>query len=201
MLTLEKMTKMNSFLMGIWKIAYLNLLWFAFSLLGMVFLGVGPATYAMMKYYDRWFRLQEEPPVFKTFWNYYKERFKQSALLGVIMILVATVLIVNIFNVTHWFVQVVNVLMFFIFIIGSTHIFNVMAALKYQTIREIIRASTMMGVGYLHYTIILWTVIIGGYYLLSVTLPGLLILFGIGFIGAAISFVGKRIVVDFEDEE
>lgn len=201
MLTLDKMTKMNDYLMAFWKVVYLNLLWIGFSLLGLVVLGVGPATYAMTKYYDRWFRHQEEPPVFRTFLKYYKERYKQSVIMSLIQMLIAVVLIVNIFHVTQWFLQVANVLMFILFIIGSTHIYTVMAALKFTTLREIVRASFMMGLGYLHFTIILWTVLLSVYYGLSITFPSLLILFGIGFMGAAISFVGKRIVADFEDVE
>lgn len=201
MLTLEKMTKMNDYLMGFWKMIYLNLLWIGFSLLGLVVLGVGPATYAMTKYYDRWFRYQEEPPVFKTFWKYYKERYKQSVIISMIQMLIGYVLIVNIFHVTQWYLQAGNILMFLLFIVGSTHIYNVMAALKFTTLREIVRASFMMGLGYLHFTIILWTVLLAVYYGLSVSFPSLLILFGIGFMGAATSFVGKRIVADFEDVE
>lgn len=200
MATLDKMTKLNDYLSGFWKIAYLNLLWFAFSLLGLFLFGIGPATYAMTKYYDRWFRLKEEPPVFQTFWQYYQERFKQAVAISWIQGIILAVLVFNIFNVTAWFLQVTNVLMLVIFLVGSTHLYNVMAALTYETIREIAQASMMMGLGYLHYTIILWTIVLGVYYLLSITYSSLLLLFGIGFMGAAIAFTGTRIIADFESD-
>lgn len=198
MLSLDRIVKINDFMIGIWKVAYLNVLWIVFSLLGLGIFGVGPATYAMMKYYDRWLRCEKALPVAKTFWSFYKERWKQSVLISWIGLGIIFVLTVNIFNVTEWYLQVGNVMMLALTVVGMTHIYNVMAALKFQTIREIVRASFMMGLGYLHYTIILWTVVISLYYLLSVNFISLLFLFGIGFIGFCISFVGKRIVMEFE---
>lgn len=200
MLSLEKITKINDFMIGILRVAYLNLLWIGFSLLGLGLFGAGPATYAMMKYYDRWLRCQEELPVGRTFWKFYKERFKQSVLVSWIILGVLSILIINIFHVTEWYLQVANVLMLALSLVGITHLYNVMAALDFSTLREITRASFMMGLGYLHYTIILWTVLIGIYYLVSVKFISLLFLFGIGFTGLAISYVGKRIIADFEEE-
>lgn len=200
MFSLENLDKMNQRLMGFWKLVYLNILWILFTLLGLGLLGVGPATYALTKYFDQWFRLKNEPPVFKTFWMYYKERFKQSVFVSWILLAVSYVLIVNLFNLTAWYLQVANVLALVVLIIGGTHVYTVMAALTFETIPEILRASLMIGVGYLHYTIILWTVVLGFQYVLSITYPSLLFLFGIGFTIASIVFVGKRIIGDFEDE-
>lgn len=200
MISLDKMSRMNNYLIGFWKIGYLNLLWIGFSLLGLVIFGVGPATYAITKYYDRWLRCKEEPPVFRTFWMYYKERFKQSLLASWTVLGILYILFVNLFNATIWYVQVANVLMLVTTVVGSTFLYSVMASLKFASLRDVFRASVMMGVGYLHYTIILWTAIFGMYYLLSRTYPSLLILFGIGFITFIIAFVNKHIVSGFEDE-
>lgn len=200
MFSIENLGKMNDRLMGFWKLVYLNILWILFTLLGFGIFGIGPATYAITKYFDQWFRLKNEPPVFKTFWKYYKERFKQSVLVSWILIAVSYILIVNLFNLTTWYLQVANILAFLVLVVGGTHVYTVMAALTFETIPEIVRASIMMGVGYLHYTIILWTVLLGFQYVLSITYPSLLFLFGTGFMSAAIVFVGKRIIVDFEDD-
>lgn len=200
MISLDKMNRMNQYLIGFWKIGYLNLLWIGFSLLGLIIFGVGPATYALTKYYDRWLRCQEEPPVFKSFWQFYKERFKQSLVASWIVLGMIYILVINIFNATVWYVQVANILMLLMTVIGSTFLYSAMAALNFTTLRAVFRASAMMGIGYLHYTIILWTAILSSYYVLSKTYPSLLLLFGIGFIIFAVTAMSKRIVSDFDEE-
>lgn len=200
MIPLDKMNRMNQYLIGFWKIGYLNLLWIGFSLLGLIIFGVGPSTYALTKYYDRWLRCQEEPPVFKSFWQFYKERFKQSLVASWIVLGMIYILVINIFNATVWYVQVANILMLLMTVIGSTFLYSAMAALNFTTLRAVFRASAMMGIGYLHYTIILWTAILSSYYVLSKTYPSLLLLFGIGFITFAVTAMSKRIVSDFDEE-
>ncbi|WP_164544032.1 YesL family protein [Jeotgalibaca ciconiae] len=200
MKSLDKMNKVNDYLIGFWKIIYLNGLWLVFSLLGLGIFGVGPATYAVTKYCFRWLHFKEEPAVFQSIWKYYKEAFKQSVLVSWVLIAIFTILIVNLFNVTEWYFQVANIFMFVMAIVGGTHIYNVMVALRFKNLREITRASLMMGIGYLHYTIILWTILIGTYYVLSSIYPSLLFLFGTGFTIFLITFVGNVIVKDFEEE-
>ncbi|GAA0336816.1 YesL family protein [Bacillus carboniphilus] len=64
---------------------YINCLWFLFTLLGGIVLGFFPATTAMhavmRKIIDN-----EDPPIFNTFKKTYFEEFKNSNLLGVILI-------------------------------------------------------------------------------------------------------------------
>lgn len=198
MFSIERLSKFNEYLMSFWKLVYLNLLWILFSLLGLGVFGVGPATYALSKYLYGWLYFKDEPPVFKSFWIAYKEGFGQSLLLSWLVMGVSYIVIVNLFNVQQWYLQVANVLMLLIIAVGSLHLFNVMVALNDQSIREIIRSSMMIGIGYLHYTIITWTVLIAFYYLLSSYFPSLLILFGTSFIYFGIVFVGKIIIKDIE---
>lgn len=201
MKTLNKIDKLNHYLIGFWKIAYLNILWWLLSLLGLGVFGVGPATYAVTKYYFRWLHYKEEPAVIPTIWAYYKENSKQSVLVSWIVSGVFYVVTVNLFNVTTWYLQVANLLTLLVTVVGATHIYNVMVALNFDHIKNQIRASLMMGFGYLHYTIILWAVIIGTYYLLAATYLSLLILFGTGFILFLITLVGSVIIKEFEEVE
>ena len=59
------------------RLAYINILWILFTLAGLVIFGFFPATIAMLATL-RQFLQKNDPPVFKTFWNYYKTEFFAS---------------------------------------------------------------------------------------------------------------------------
>ncbi|UOQ45802.1 YesL family protein [Halobacillus salinarum] len=77
------------------KFAYLNLLWFCFSLLGGIVLGVFPATTAMFAVVRQWLLGETEIPVFKRFWKFYKQDFLRSSLLGYVLFAVGFTLYVD----------------------------------------------------------------------------------------------------------
>src|SRR5699024_1289557 len=147
-------------MIGILTVAYLNLLWIIFTIAGFGFFTIGPATYAMMKYYDRWLRLKEKPRITKNFWRYFKERYRQSLFISWIALALFTIVIVNLFSLPQWYYQAANVIVFVILTFSFSHVYTVMAATKFTTIKEIIRNSAMLGLSYLHYSIIAWTIIV-----------------------------------------
>ncbi|WP_010094803.1 YesL family protein [Ornithinibacillus scapharcae] len=58
------------------RIAYLNILWIFFTLVGIVFFGIFPATSAMFTIARKWILYGEwDIPLFKTFWTAYKQDF------------------------------------------------------------------------------------------------------------------------------
>ncbi|MGO4936027.1 YesL family protein [Fundicoccus sp. Sow4_H7] len=201
MFSLEKLSSLNDLLVGFWKIIYLNILWILFTILGLGIFGIGPATYAISKYLSRWLIYKEEPAVFKSFFTYYKENFLQSMLTSWIIIFIFYVLIVNIFNLQIWYLQIINVLMLIAATVSFTHVFNSMVLLDGETIKDIFRYSMMMGFGYLHYTIILWTVILACYYLMSISYPLLILIVGVGLTALSIAYVAKKIIGDIQTEE
>lgn len=78
------------------KLAYLNLLWMFFILLGVVVLGLFPSTIAMFSIVRQWIRGNTEDPIFKTFWNTYKKEFLKANLLGVSYALIGLILYIDI---------------------------------------------------------------------------------------------------------
>ncbi|WP_291292130.1 YesL family protein [Enterococcus sp.] len=193
-MTIEKINRINTVMIGFLTIAYLHVLWLLFTLFGLVIFGAGPATYAMMKYYDRWLRLKEHPPITKSFFHFFKERYRQSLLVSWLYGGVMLILITNIFSPLRWYFQVANVLVLIVSQFMFTHVYTVMAATKFATIKEILRGSALLGLGYLHYSIISWTVLIGCYILASLYLPASLFFFGIGFAGFVLAIPGKLIL-------
>ncbi len=165
-MTIEKITKINEGLLAFLTLIALHFLWLSVSSPGRVHLGIGPASYAMMKYYDRWLRLHERPPLIKSFFYYSKERFRQSVLISWFPD-PAAIVITNIFAPFPWFIQVANVLFLIAFLFLFMHVYTVMAATNFVTVFEILRGSALLGLGYLHYSIISWTILIVGYLVLG----------------------------------
>lgn len=77
------------------RLAYINLLWIIFTLGGFVVFGFFPATIAMLATLRQFIR-KNHPPVFQTFWNYYKKEFINSNKLGLVIVAIGLILFVNI---------------------------------------------------------------------------------------------------------
>lgn len=77
------------------RLAYINLLWILFTLSGFVIFGFFPATIAMLATLRQFIR-KNHPPVFQTFWHYYKKEFFNSNKLGLIIVVIGLILFMNI---------------------------------------------------------------------------------------------------------
>lgn len=95
--------QMNGTMGGIYKVcewlmrlAYLNLIWLGFSIIGLFILGLFPATIAMFVIVRKMLMGDEDIPIFKTFWASFKKEFMKSNLLGLTFLLVGYILYVNI---------------------------------------------------------------------------------------------------------
>lgn len=194
MFSIEKLIKINDAMIGMFKVLYLNLLWGAFTLLGLGVLGFGPATYAMSKYLDQWLRLKNHPPITKSFWQYYKERFWQANAIGWLCLAAFGIVTVNLFMVKNGTLRLVNVAFLLLFVIAFMYIFKVMVAIKFDRIYEIIRGAFLLGFGYLLQTLIAVAVLVVAYLLAAAFVPVLLVLFGVGFVGLVQCITGNLIL-------
>ncbi|MGJ9383577.1 YesL family protein [Salipaludibacillus sp. CF4.18] len=77
------------------RLAYINLLWIFFSIVGLFIFGFFPATIAMFATL-RQFLNKNHSPVFKTFWKYYKKEFVFSNKLGLIIVIISFFFYLNI---------------------------------------------------------------------------------------------------------
>ncbi|WP_462409511.1 YesL family protein [Neobacillus sp. Marseille-QA0830] len=77
------------------KLAYLNILWLAFSVAGLGVFGFFPATIAMFVVVRKLLMGNFDVPVFKTFWESYKKEFLKSNLLGLIIVILGYFLYVD----------------------------------------------------------------------------------------------------------
>ena len=60
------------------KLAYVNLLWIFFTVLGLGVFGFMPATIALFAVTRKWVMGDKDVPVFKTFWTTYRKEFFKS---------------------------------------------------------------------------------------------------------------------------
>jgi uncharacterized membrane protein YesL len=75
-------SKINSLFSWITKLAYVNLLWIIFSILGFIIVGFFPATVAMMNICRKWLSGDCDLPIYQTFMKTYKSELLRSNLLG-----------------------------------------------------------------------------------------------------------------------
>ncbi|GAB2479748.1 YesL family protein [Alkalibacterium psychrotolerans] len=79
----QKYESGNSFmklLEWIMTLAYLNILWLGFTLVGFIFFGFGPATIAVYRLIRKKLRQGDLSHIFKKFRTIYKEEFKQGGI-------------------------------------------------------------------------------------------------------------------------
>ena len=199
MFSFEGLVRINHFLLGVYRVAYLNLLWIAGTLIGLIVFGIGPATYAVAAYIDGWFRRGETPPVSRAFIGHFRAQYWRSAAMGWILLAATAIVVTNIFAATSWMLQFANVVALVVIGIIAAYVFPVMAATDIPGIHRQIAAALMIGFGSLHWTIVASAAVAGTVWLLSAFALPLLVLFGVGIPAAAFGFVTRIVFGQLAD--
>jgi len=154
MFSYEGLLRINTFLTGAYRMAYLNLLWIVTTVAGLVVFGLGPASYALASYVDGWFRRGDQPPMTRTFFASVRTQFWRSAAMGWILIAAGAVIITNVFAATSWFLQFANVVALFVLFVAGAFAFPVAVATDQVALHRRFGAALLIGFGSLHWTII-----------------------------------------------
>lgn len=80
---------------GVTRIAYINLLWILFTILGLIIGGFAPATTAMFTVTRKWAMGNTDIPIFKTFFRTYRSQFLKSNLLILPLLIAIWILYVD----------------------------------------------------------------------------------------------------------
>jgi uncharacterized membrane protein YesL len=136
----------NKLLEWISRLAYLNLLWISFSLLGLIIFGFFPATVAMFAVVRKWMLGNDELSIFKTFWTSYKREFIKSNLLGLIIIALGLILYIDyhfIINSPSGFVSILYVPFFIITFIFTSMLFYIIPIFVHYDMKicQVIKSS------------------------------------------------------------
>ncbi|MCL6587611.1 MAG: YesL family protein [Anoxybacillus sp.] len=83
------------------KLAYVNILWFFFTFIGMIVAGIAPASVSLFTVMRKWLTGQEDIPVFQTFFSTYKKEFWRANVLGCVLGTGASILFLDFLYMTH----------------------------------------------------------------------------------------------------
>ncbi|RDE26933.1 YesL family protein [Parageobacillus thermoglucosidasius] len=84
------------------RLAYINVLWILFTIVGLTLLGIAPATVALFTIVRKWLLFQDDGiPVFKTFVRTYKKEFWSANRIGLLFIAVAYILYIDVLYIAH----------------------------------------------------------------------------------------------------
>lgn len=150
----EQFATLNRWLGGFWRLIWLNLLWTAVTLLGAVVIGIGPASYALARYLDGWFRRGEVPPTTRTFLRYSRERGAQPVVMGWLLLGAGTVIGVNLLSLTDWYLRAANLVAGGALVLIAAYVFFVMAATDVIGFRRQIVTALLLGLGSLHWSVL-----------------------------------------------
>lgn len=84
---------------SIWisRLAIINLLWLAFSILGLIVFGIGPATIAMTVVINRWIVGEEDLRPFPLFFSIYKKYFIKANIISLIVMIIGFITGFNVY--------------------------------------------------------------------------------------------------------
>lgn len=164
----------------IMKLAYINILWISFSLLGLIVFGFFPATAAMFVIVRKILMDKDEIPILKTFWESYKSEFLKSNFLGLILIITGYILYIDILFLrnTTGFINLLyypTLMLALGFVLTLLYVFPTFVHFDLRILQVIKNAFVIMLMNPLS-TVLM---VIGSFavYLLLTTIPGLIPLF------------------------
>lgn len=195
-----------NFCLWITRFLYVHFLWIGFTILGLGVLGVMPATAAMFAVVRKWVQGAADRPIFPLFWKTYKQEFLRSNMLGGILFLIGYGLFIQyqilrsqeeaVYYVASFAILALTVL----FIVILLYFFPVFSHFKLSNIQYLLWPFM---IGFLHpvLTIVLFTAVAGIYYLVFISMPGLLFLMGGSVAAFILTWGGQLTFARFECRE
>ena len=166
----------------IMNFAYLNILWIAFTLLGLVLFGIFPATVSLFVIVRKWVQGQRDFQITKLFWNSFKKEFLKSNLLGLILIVIGGILYTDFLFIRGNDVHLVQytyyplLIIIAIFTLALLYVFPIYVHFETK-LMHILKNSVLLMIMSPLITIMMVTFILILYHILRL-IPGLTPLFG-----------------------
>lgn len=146
----EQFATLNRWLSGFWRLIWLNILWTAMTVGGLVVFGLGPASYALAASLDRWFRRGETPPTTATFWRDARAGGLRALGMGWLLLAVGAVIGVNLLSLPDWSLRIANVAALGLLVLVGSCVFFVLSAMDVPGIRRPLITALLLGIGSLH---------------------------------------------------
>jgi len=198
---------MDVFFRWVTRLAFVNVLWILFSILGLGVAGIFPATVAGLGITRKWLMGEKEIPIWKAFKTYFKSNFLKANLTGWLLSVIGVVLylnyhVINQMTGDYLFISIFAfyLVVFFYFLI-VIWVFPLLSHYE-ATIRQQIKNAFILGVGKIHYSLLmlLWLFVV---LYISLEFPSALIFFtfSISMLGWSRLARGTLIKLDKQAEE
>ncbi|MFS0750058.1 YesL family protein [Oceanobacillus sp. 1P07AA] len=165
------------------RFAYVNILWVAFTILGLGIFGFMPATVAMFAIVRKWNIGDPDIAIFPLFWKTYRQEFLKTNGLGLLLAAIGYLLTIEFqilgtqTSLIYQMVQFSVVVMLILFVMVVAYFFPIYVHFNLKTM-DYIKWPFIIGIIHPILTVVL---LVGVGLLLSITfylLPALLFLFG-----------------------
>lgn len=183
------------------RLAYINILWILFTLLGLVLFGIFPATVGIFSVVRKWVMGEKEIPIFKTFSENYRREFLKSNGLGLILALIGYILYIDfqIMPVGGFFtvlrIGLVTVTIFYVIVL--LYIFPVYVHYEWK-IRNYLTYALLLGAGHPHFTFLM-IVGIGILYTVCIVFPGIIPFFSVSLLAYMVMWLAYLVMKKMED--
>ncbi|WP_342504811.1 YesL family protein [Sporosarcina sp. FSL K6-2383] len=182
------------------RMAYVNLLWILFTLLGLGIFGFMPATVALFTVTRKWVMGDKDIPVFKTFWKTYRQEFFKSTLFGVMLFVIGYIIYIDLaFSPTGGLFTLLRIALFLcgvLYVVLLLYIFPIYVHYDWSK-RLYIKYALLIGISYPHYTFILMAGIVALYYL-CISIPGIIPFFSVSLLSYMMMWLVYKVIRKME---
>ncbi|KHF40224.1 YesL family protein [Halalkalibacter okhensis] len=174
------------------RLAYINILWIMFTLMGLVIFGFMPATVAMFAVTRKWINGSGDFPLFRTFWGYYKSEIVKSNVFGVFFVFIGYILYMNFILVPEQ-VLWMTVLRYIFLVISIVYLITLLTFFPTYVQLNLkgtnyLKTSLLLGLAYPQYVVLMVAGIVGIQWVMMF-LPGLIPFFAASLICYVLTWV------------
>jgi len=188
------------------RLAYINILWLIFTLFGAIIFGIVPATVALFTIVRKWLLSHDDVPVFQTFIQTYKKEFLQANRFGLLIMIVAYILYIDVLLYIAYipasFQFLVSVMLFIIFIFYAVTLLYMFPIYVHYELRfwQYIRYAFLLGMAHPLMTLIM-LVSIGILSAVFMYIPSIIPFFGGSLFSLIIMSNALRVFQKIEEKQ
>lgn len=181
----------------IMRLAYANLLWILFTIMGLGIFGVFPSTVGLFAVVRKWVMGETDIPVFKTYWKVFRDEFGKGNLLGYIFLIIGYVIYIDLrfFQSHHSIIFLIlsyfMIILAFLFILTMLYFIPVYVHFdlkKYQYLKQAFLIVILQPFG----TILMVLGALAVYYLMTYV-PGLIPFFSASLMTYVLMWIAYRV--------
>lgn len=188
---------LDCFLKIILQMAWLNFLWFIFTLLGLVIGGIFPATTSAISVARKWLKDGKINSIYPTFKNTYKTEFRKSNLIGFSLVFIMLLLYFNYYALLEFGKQIPVFIVFayffliIMFVLLCMWLFPLLSHYDAKVIQHFKNAFIIGLIKFPSTLAMMLSVFLIIYF--SIMFPSLILFFSISLIALSMAFFSNRV--------